>query len=91
LQSVGANVVGVVFNHALEADMNSSSFASIISQERRTDPGQALASADPAVAARFGPLGSAVAAFGTPSKSPNGRPRQLAAANGSTNGHGLHH
>ncbi|MEM9881636.1 MAG: AAA family ATPase [Planctomycetota bacterium] len=83
LVSVGANVVGVVFNHALEADMNHSSFASIVSQERRTDPAQSLLSADPAVAARFGPLGSAVAAFGTPSKSPNGRPRRPAATNGS--------
>ncbi|MEM6457928.1 MAG: AAA family ATPase [Planctomycetota bacterium] len=83
LVSVGANVVGVVFNHALEADMNHSSFASIVSQERRTDPAQSLLQADPAVAARFGPLGSAVAAFGTPSKSPNGKPRRPAVTNGS--------
>ena len=89
LVSVGANVVGVVFNHAQESDMNSSSFASIVSQERRTDPAQSLLNADPAAAARFGPLGSAVAAFGTPSRSPNGRPRRAAAANGSTvNGNG---
>jgi Mrp family chromosome partitioning ATPase/uncharacterized protein involved in exopolysaccharide biosynthesis len=90
LVSVGANVVGVVFNHALETDLNSSSFASIVSQERRTDPSQSLLNADPAVAARFGPLGSAVAAFGTPSKSPNGRPRKptaTAAANGNGFGH----
>lgn len=87
LVSVGANVVGLVFNHALEADMNSASFASIVSQERRTDPAQSLLSADPAIAARFGPLGSAVAAFGTPSKSPNGKPRRASAANGSSNGH----
>ncbi|MEL7089579.1 MAG: hypothetical protein AAGL98_14255, partial [Planctomycetota bacterium] len=90
LVSVGANVVGVVFNHAQESDMNSSSFASIVSQERRTDPAQSLLNADPAAAARFGPLGSAVAAFGTPSRSPNGRPRRAAAAaNGSSvNGNG---
>ncbi len=88
LNSVGANVVGIVFNHALETDLNSSSFASVISQERRTDPAQSLLNADPAVAARFGPLGSAVAAFGTPSKSPNGRPRPAAAmANGQSNGY----
>ena len=88
LVSVGANVVGCVFNPALEADMNSASFASIVSQERRTDPAQSLLSADPAIAARFGPLGSAVAAFGTPSKSPNGKPRRaISAANGSSNGH----
>lgn len=91
LVSVGANVVGVVFNHAQESDMNSSSFASIVSQERRTDPAQSLLNADPAAAARFGPLGSAVAAFGTPSRSPNGRPRRAAAANGSSvNGNGNH-
>ncbi|MEM9418250.1 MAG: AAA family ATPase [Planctomycetota bacterium] len=87
LVSVGANVVGCVFNHALDADMNSASFASIVSQERRTDPAQSLLSADPAIAARFGPLGSAVAAFGTPSKSPNGKPRRKPIANGSSNGH----
>jgi len=80
LRSVGANVVGVVFNHALDADMNHSSFASIVSQERRTDPAASLLAADPAAAARFGPLGSAVAAFGTPSKSPNGQPRRGANA-----------
>lgn len=87
LVSVGANVVGVVFNHALESDLNDASFASVVSQERRTDPAQSLLSADPAIAARFGPLGSAVAAFGTPSKSPNGKPRRVSAANGSKNGH----
>ncbi len=86
LQSVGANVVGIVFNHALDTDMNHSSFASIVSQERRTDPAQSLLNADPAAAARFGPLGSAVAAFGTPSKSPNGKPRRAMTA--ATNGHG---
>ena len=90
LVSVGANLVGLVFNHAQDSDMNSSSFASIVSQERRTDPAQSLLNADPAVAARFGPLGSAVAAFGTPSRSPNGRPRRTPAGsgvNGNGNGH----
>lgn len=88
LKSVGANVVGVVFNHALDVDLNHSSFASIVSQERRTDPAASLLAADPAAAARFGPLGSAVAAFGTPSKSPNGQPRRIKAANGvASNGH----
>lgn len=87
LLSVGANVVGCVFNHALDSDLNDASFASIVSQERRTDPAQSLLAADPAIAARFGPLGSAVAAFGTPSKSPNGKPRRPAATNGARNGH----
>jgi len=87
LTSVGANVVGIVFNHALDVDLNHSSFASIVSQERRTDPAQSLLAADPAAAARFGPLGSAVAAFGTPSKSPNGKPRKYAAAANGLNGH----
>ncbi len=76
LQTVGANVVGLVFNHALDSDLNHSSNASIISQERRTDPSQNPMLADPAIAARFGPLGSAVAAYGRPSRSPNGKPRR---------------
>ncbi len=80
LVSVGAYVAGVVFNHALDTDMNQSSFASIISAERRSDIDLAAAAADPEVAARFGPLGSAVAAFGRPSKSPNGTPRHAAEA-----------
>ena len=75
LKSVGAYVVGMVFNHAIESDMAQSSFASIVSAERRSDIGQVAASADPEVAARFGPLGSAVAVFGRPSDSPNGKPR----------------
>ena len=85
LQTVGANVVGVVFNHALDADLNHSSYASIVSQERRSDPSQNPMIADPAIAARFGPLGSAVAAYGRPSRSPNGKPRRpqpAAAMNG---------
>jgi Mrp family chromosome partitioning ATPase len=86
LQSVGANVAGVVFNHALETDLNHSSYASIVSQERRTDPSQSVMTADPAIAARFGPLGSAVAAFGRPSRSPNGKPRKPVVA-ASNNGH----
>lgn len=75
LVSVGAYVAGVVFNHALDTDINQSSFASIVSAERRSDIDRVAADADPEVAARFGPLGSAVAAFGRPSKSPNGTPR----------------
>ena len=47
LESVGANVVGVVFNHALDTDLAQSSFASIVSQERRTDPAASLLTADP--------------------------------------------
>ena len=75
LVSVGAYVAGVVFNHALDADMAQSSFASIVSAERRVDIDRVAADTDPEVAARFGPLGSAVAVFGRPSQSPNGKPR----------------
>ena len=75
LLSVGAYVAGVVFNHALDTDMNQSSFASIVSADRRTDADRVAANTDPDVAARFGPLGSAVAVFGRPSESPNGRMR----------------
>lgn len=60
LREVGASVRGVVFNHALDDDLSDSSYGSMVAQDRR---GGSVA-VDPAVAARFGPLGSAVASFG---------------------------
>ena len=60
LKEVGASVRGVVFNHALDDDLSDSSYGSMVAQDRR---GGSVA-VDPAVAARFGPLGSAVASFG---------------------------
>ncbi len=61
LQSVGARIAGIVFNHALETDLGETSYGSMVSQDRR---GQAAVQVDPAAAARFGPLGSAVATYG---------------------------
>ncbi|BAM02492.1 AAA family ATPase [Phycisphaera mikurensis] len=60
LREVGASVRGVVFNHALDDDLADSSYGSMVAQDRRGGSVQV----DPAVAARFGPLGSAVASFG---------------------------
>ena len=60
LREVGARVRGVVFNHALDDDLSDSSYGSMVAQDRRGGSVQV----DPAVAARFGPLGSAVATFG---------------------------
>lgn len=64
LESVHANLVGVVFNHALDSDMSHTSYASAISQDRRPDRATRKALvADLKRNARFGPLGSAVAAY----------------------------
>lgn len=61
LHGVGAQVAGIVFNHALESDLAESSYGSMVSQDRRLNE---TVHVDPAAAARFGPLGSAVATFG---------------------------
>ena len=81
LRSVGANVAGIVFNHAVDADMAEASYGSLVSQDRRPS-GQATR-IDPATATRFGPLGSAVATYGPGSR----RLMKPAGANGSANGH----
>ncbi|MEM8781758.1 MAG: AAA family ATPase [Planctomycetota bacterium] len=84
LQSVGARVVGVVFNHALETDLGETSYGSMVSQDRR---GGAI-QVDPAAAARFGPLGSAVATYAPssalrePARPTNGRALATAGRNG---------
>ncbi|MEM7576866.1 MAG: AAA family ATPase [Planctomycetota bacterium] len=77
LQSVGARVTGVVFNHALETDLGETSYGSMVSQDRRGGSIQV----DPAAAARFGPLGSAVATY-----APSSALREKASA---TNGRSL--
>lgn len=64
LESVHANIAGVVFNHALDSDVAHTSYASTISQDRRPDRAMRRAKvADMKRSARFGPLGSAVAAY----------------------------
>ncbi len=85
LQSVGARVVGTVFNHALDADLGESSYGSMVSQDRR---GVGNVQVDPAAAARFGPLGSAVATYAPAAalRPSNGRAMATAGAGSGTNG-----
>ena len=84
LQSVGARVIGVVFNHALESDLGETSYGSMVSQDRRGGQIQV----DPAAAARFGPLGSAVATYAPssalrePVRASNGRSLVGSSSNG---------
>ena len=75
LRSVGANVAGVVFNHALESDMAEASYGSLVSQDRRPSSTAAV-EVDPAMATRFGPLGSAVATYGPGSRRLKAAPMQ---------------
>jgi len=90
LQSIGATVAGVVFNHASPADVERSSYASVVSQSRYEDPALRQAP-DAAQSERLGPLGVAVVTHGTVQSRP---PEQqaadigLATTNGSSrNGH----
>lgn len=61
LQSVRAVIAGLVFNHALESDLANSSYASLVSQERRPDMAVRKRKLDKTRSARLGPLGTAVA------------------------------
>ncbi len=61
LRSVHADISGIVFNHALESDLAHSSYASLVSQERRPSIGTRKRKLDKARSARLGPLGTAVA------------------------------
>jgi len=65
IRSLGAGIAGLVFNHALDADMTHTSYGSFVSQSRAapTTLRQTPAGPDQQTAARFGPLGSAVATF----------------------------
>jgi len=68
LLSVRANLAGVVFNHALESDLAHTSYASIVSQDRRPDrESRRKRLPDAGKSARYGPLGSAVAVYGSDS------------------------
>jgi len=68
IRGVGANVAGIVFNHALDYDIAHMSYGSQSFQSRSTvsagRAGQPVTNT--VAAARFGPLGSAVAAFTEP-------------------------
>jgi len=82
LNSVKANIVGMVFNHALENDMSHTSYASVVSRDRRPTKAQrSRMIASKEEVARLGPLGSAVASFTSEEASGN------SSGNGSMNGH----
>ena len=61
LGSVRAVIAGLVFNHALESDLANSSYASLVSQERRPNMAARKRKLDKTRSARLGPLGTAVA------------------------------
>lgn len=64
LKSVHANVAGIVFNHALQNDLAHTSYASIVSQDRRPDRDtRRKRLPNSGAVARYGPLGSAVASY----------------------------
>jgi Mrp family chromosome partitioning ATPase len=91
LRSVGATMAGVVFNHALDADINSTDYASVVSVDRRVDATRSTPVADPGAAARFGPLGSAVASYGSSRDLELRSSSPVAVTNGtSSNGNGHH-
>jgi len=84
LRSVRANIAGVVFNHALERDLDHTSYASVISQERRPDRTVRKRRLDQTRSARLGPLGTAVASYSDDEDTPaiSGK----ASGNGAING-----
>lgn len=63
LRSVRANIAGLVFNHALERDLAHTSYASVVSQERRPERPARKRRLDKTRTARLGPLGTAVASY----------------------------
>lgn len=64
IRSLGGVIAGLVFNHALDTDLTDASYGSFVSQSRAV-PGTLRPHAMPngQTSERFGPLGSAVAAF----------------------------
>lgn len=70
LDSIDAHIAGIVFNHALSRDIERSSYTSAtVSRSRastsRTRRGVPYPSLDPDASGRLGPLGLAVASYGT--------------------------
>ena len=78
LHDMQAPIAGIVFNHASPGDLARSSHSALSSvQSRRSGvPPRPPLAADPEAAARYGPLASAVAAYGS-------IPRTLSRSNGS--------
>ncbi|NBC11117.1 MAG: AAA family ATPase [Planctomycetes bacterium] len=82
IRSLGAGIAGLVFNHALDTDMTHTSYGSFVSQSRAapTTLRQTPRQPDQQTAARFGPLGSAVATFASvPAAAHNGEQHSGAA------------
>lgn len=70
LQSIGANIAGLVFNHAGVKDIQHSKYGSMSVTSRRPSSSRPPALApDPEASKRFGPLASAVACYGSFSRS----------------------
>ena len=63
LRSVRAQIAGLVFNHALDRDLNHVSYASQVSQERRPDRSTRKKMLEQNRSVRLGPLGTAVASY----------------------------
>lgn len=63
LRSVRAQIAGLVFNHALDSDLDHVSYASQVSQDRRATRGARKKALGKHNSARLGPLGTAVATF----------------------------
>ncbi len=78
LQSIGANVAGVVFNHALDEDLARSSYATMsAAQSRRSEPPTPLDHLDPETPHLLRPLARAPAPYGhPPAQNGNGRINQ---------------
>lgn len=70
---IRANLIGVVFNHALVEDIERSSYGSVTaSQSRHPNQQRIIDSLDADTSARFGPLATAVASFGPRSSAHKG-------------------
>lgn len=67
LRSIGADIAGIVFNHAEAVDIERSTYASVtLSQNRRQDDEMLneVQWIDPDMSSRYGPLATAVASYG---------------------------
>ncbi|MGB0766086.1 MAG: polysaccharide biosynthesis tyrosine autokinase [Phycisphaeraceae bacterium] len=85
LRSVRAQIAGVVFNHALDSDLAHTSYASLVSQERRPDRSTRARKLDKTRSARLGPLGTAVASY--TDDEPDARNGHAVSTNGDRNGY----
>jgi Mrp family chromosome partitioning ATPase/uncharacterized protein involved in exopolysaccharide biosynthesis len=64
LNAINAKLTGIVFNHATDADIARSTYASVTVSQNRSPLRQLAAEAiDPETSARYGPVATAVASF----------------------------